>query len=594
MSNPQLPQTVCHTGNDTAFWVSNDVDGSCPVCSRVVKTDLLSDSVLGCARLVLSGSRQRPLAYLRCVDCGTVYAPDAEALAYEMQDGSAEALRYYLEAGAGIDLMIEPLRRLNYPGARRYAEIGCSFGFSLDYARLYFGWDVRGIDPSPLASAGRDALELPIELRYMTKDTPLPSPRVDVLQAAEVIEHVTDPHGFMHALVSSLKDDGILIISTPNAATLRPGTSESVLLQILQPGMHLCLLTAESIVALATAHGLMYHHVDTTSDDITLYAARHPFLLRPPGSTDRGDYIDYLRRRGRSAPASTSLRRGLQSRLVRELTILGGSAEIDALLPEIFADYLTFGVDLAKPETLVHTSSVPFSVGAMLHSLGMHEINGHGNKMRGVAYLDACAAWQATNSSPLAIAGVEDASAASLGRLARRQATSVLIGSDPVKAHDRLIANAEGAGLALSDLRSLFSGLVNHGDHARAAIHYIRVVLTIDEPDDRSLVHARDAVGLTAITCFTLGIFALNHAGDRSTARNWFRRAADLTALDSAHDDIRSHAMLGLYRATDPSETPATAGAELIQGVFERSATRDKNTPTRLARRLLSRIGLMR
>jgi phosphoadenosine phosphosulfate reductase len=80
----------------------------------------------------------------------------------------AEMLDYYVEQGAGIDLIVAPLLRLAPRTVRHCLEIGGSFGFALDFCRYAFGWEVLEVDPSPLAAAGAEALGLPLRRAYFS------------------------------------------------------------------------------------------------------------------------------------------------------------------------------------------------------------------------------------------------------------------------------------------------------------------------------------------------------------------------------------------------------------------------------------------
>jgi SAM-dependent methyltransferase len=569
---------------DAPFWIEAAGQGTCPVCASPGPHELLSDRVLSDARIALSGASRQALSYLRCGSCGTVYAPDGASLRYEDEAGSEDALRYYLEEGAGIDLMVEPLGRLDHSRIHRYVEVGCSFGFSLDYARRSFGWDVRGIDPSPLAAAGRDALGLPIEQRYFGPDTPLAGPPAHLLQAAEVIEHVTDPHGFMRALLASLDENGVLVISTPNAAVLRDGVPDAMLLQVLQPGMHLTLFSADSLVALAKAHGLWNHRIHETPEDVTLTASRYPFAFHQAAACDRTLYLDYLRWRLPLACQDTPLRRGLMSRLLRELTLQGRFDEMDPVLPEIFAEYGLRGIDLADPGSLAHPQDAPFNVAAILFCLGMREVSRGHDRRRGIAYFDAAVAWRAGARAPLSVGGVEDASAAAVAEVAASQAASARIALDPEGEHDRRMAGANRDALSPPHRQMLFAELVNRGDMARAAVHYGPVAEAAAEWDET--VGGPDPIGHHAMTCFALGIFALNHVGDRPVAGRWLGRSADLASRDPANEDVWHAAMIALHRAADPVDLPT--GPAQPPGASGTPAVPRK--PAGMVGRLMSRI----
>src|SRR5579871_3418747 len=107
----------------------------------------------------LAGTDQ--VAMLRCPSCDVRFCDPLVSVDYAEAD--ERGAKFYLESGAGIDVMLEALALADERPVSRYLEIGCSFGFLLDYARRMLGWEVRGFDPGALARLGRGLLKLPIE-----------------------------------------------------------------------------------------------------------------------------------------------------------------------------------------------------------------------------------------------------------------------------------------------------------------------------------------------------------------------------------------------------------------------------------------------
>ncbi len=134
----------------------------CPVCGSAgskqrlldIKGDHRGESVLS----------TDVVAFLRCPSCEVRYCDPLRSVDYET--GDSEGLKYYLEQGAGIDVMLEPLSLVDRRPIKRYLEIGCSFGFAMDYARRMLGWQVRGFDPGFIAVTGKELLDLPIDNAY--------------------------------------------------------------------------------------------------------------------------------------------------------------------------------------------------------------------------------------------------------------------------------------------------------------------------------------------------------------------------------------------------------------------------------------------
>ena len=99
---------------------------------------------------------------------------------------------------------------------------------------MLFGWRTVGVDPSPLAAAGKTALDLDIRPIYADADTALGGP-FDVVYGSEVIEHVPTPHDFLKICRAHLAPGGVLVLTTPDGDDIRPDVPASALLPILSP-----------------------------------------------------------------------------------------------------------------------------------------------------------------------------------------------------------------------------------------------------------------------------------------------------------------------------------------------------------------------
>jgi 2-polyprenyl-3-methyl-5-hydroxy-6-metoxy-1,4-benzoquinol methylase len=97
----------------------------------------------------------------------------------------------------------------------RLLDVGCSAGSFLIAARDR-GWDVRGIDVSPAAvnhahrAHGLDVSVATVEASGFARHS------FDVVTVFECIEHMLDPRAALDAAAGLLRDDGVLVITTPN------------------------------------------------------------------------------------------------------------------------------------------------------------------------------------------------------------------------------------------------------------------------------------------------------------------------------------------------------------------------------------------
>src|SRR5438309_9427223 len=101
---------------------------------------------------------------------------------------------------------------------RRAADVGCGAGLLAEpLARL--GAEVTGIDAAPenIAAARAHGLGQGLAIDYRVGSVEALEPGAyDLVTSLEVVEHVSDPRGFVDGLARALKPGGLLIRSTPN------------------------------------------------------------------------------------------------------------------------------------------------------------------------------------------------------------------------------------------------------------------------------------------------------------------------------------------------------------------------------------------
>jgi len=558
-------------------WIGGTVDAGCPVCLRRGAMPLVVETPLQpSARSAAAGT----LRFARCPGCASVLAVGAPPPAYDSADPLDEVVQYYVEHLAAIDTVVDPLFALDRAGIRTYVEVGCSFGFAPDFGRRVFGWDVRGIDPSALAAAGRDALGLPIQAQYFTEDDPAGPPAADLLAASEVVEHVADPHAFMRAVIASLAPAGIVVMSTPNAAAVRPDTPHGALMQVLCPGYHLVLFSARALRGLVEAHGFLHHEVRETPTGLTIFAARQPFAFAPDGRTDRALYLQYLQGRLQDAPQGGPLECGMLYRLLREHAMFGQWDAAAALATCVVAAYAARGVDLAHPEAcrpeagadatlITFARRHPMNVGGVLYALAMMALLHGRDEARAVSLFDAAAVWLAAVRQVMAHEGITDAESDTFELLAAEQAMLAQAGHDPGSALARLDAILHGSLCPAADdpriaawQARLFVEAVNAGDHPNAARLFGAVA---------SAGSGADAI-MQVRRLLALGIHALNGRGDAAEARRWLHAALAAVAAapgDPVLDGLGQAAAAALQVA-QPALLPAPGPASRWPGWLRR------------------------
>ncbi len=319
---------------------------------------------------------------------------------YEKGPCASELLKYYVELGAGLDTMIEPLNRVDQTRIKTFLEIGCGYGFSLDFARFAFGWTVKGMDPSPLAAAGRDTLGLDIDSTYLSKETDF-GKRFDLVMCSEVIEHLPVPAELITLIARTLADDGALILTTPNVLALRKDASASVLLSILAPGFHLVLYSPKSLEMLLKQSGFSYVRVWEQANSLHAIAAHRPYPTSPATKVDRAVYRRYLNARIADVQTDSTLAIGLIYRLFKEMANAGEFHEAERVFKDLKDTYYrVYGIDVDMPATLTFDGEAdlslseflrhyPFNLCCTLYFKGMCEFANRQDYPRAIEYFRA-------------------------------------------------------------------------------------------------------------------------------------------------------------------------------------------------------------
>ncbi len=104
---------------------------------------------------------------------------------------------------------------------RTALDVGCGAGLLCEpLARL--GASVTGIDAAPenIAAAEIHAAQSGLAIDYRAGGVEGLDGQFDLVTSLEVIEHVSDPTGFVRGLARVLAEGGLLILSTPNRTPL--------------------------------------------------------------------------------------------------------------------------------------------------------------------------------------------------------------------------------------------------------------------------------------------------------------------------------------------------------------------------------------
>lgn len=328
----------------------------------------------------------QPLNVLRCPTCACHFYDNQLPPDYtdpEMNDHGC--VPFYVQQGAGVSLITRPLAQAAAPPGSSYMEVGCGYGFGLDFALSSREWHGVGIDPAPLAAVGREALNVAIELRYLRDDDEARG-TIDVVMASEVIEHVPSPAAFVRTLRAMLKPDGLLMLTTPNGDDIVPASSPGVIVSLLSPTLHLVIQNTASFTALLRQAGFAHVDVQVDSHSLVAFASDAPLALEDDQTQLRQLYRAHLARRAESFDPSSDVFLGFAGRSFQESV---NDGDMDAasrawrlLLPACRA---RFGLDLdqmiALPAAVATCGLeemarlVPLNLGGLLYARGIQRLN---------------------------------------------------------------------------------------------------------------------------------------------------------------------------------------------------------------------------
>ncbi len=227
-------------------------------------------------------------AFIECLKCGLQWSspiPSEEELSRFYENFFAghrvrDEFPQYVQLAErslnhqfGVVQSIAP--SLNYPG--RFLDVGCGGGHYVCAAGR-FGWEAYGIEVD--ASAVRKAVEMGLKNIYncYPRESPFCPGFFDVIKAMHVLEHCTDPTGFLQDLARLLRARGVLIIDVPNQASIiakfkvilsRLGLRDDY--GYLQPPLHLYAFTPRTLELILEKSGFKVRRIVWTSPVDQLY-----------------------------------------------------------------------------------------------------------------------------------------------------------------------------------------------------------------------------------------------------------------------------------------------------------------------------------
>lgn len=368
------------TVRDNLNWAARGtVEATCPACGNDDAKQVFLEAI---SLLPPYGK----LTYVSCGACGTKIVPNHGTPDYAEAELTNFPLRFYVEQGAGIDILARPAFALARRGSvKRYLEIGCGYGFGVDVASRVFGWEARGIDPSPFASRGARDLGIRIDSMHLGPGTEKQVGTFDAIVAMEVIEHISDPVPLLQTLKAHLSPGGAIYMSTPNAKVAED-RHHPVLVPALSPGYHVTIFSRDGLEIAIRRAGFDNVMVVETSTSLLASATTGGAAVDVDQDVDRDQYYAYLRGRMALHEPGSPLWTGFAYRLYRDLVNSGDYEAAEPVFELLNATLFNArGIDLGNPRSITaeaagaeaHLDSGrwPFCLTGLLYLRGIQLIN---------------------------------------------------------------------------------------------------------------------------------------------------------------------------------------------------------------------------
>lgn len=323
----------------------------CPICKASAAEPMLkvSDTPL----------QRRDLHMSRCLHCGTGYFTEEHpVLGYDNEDFESDYWYNYVQNGAGITAMLEPLLAIDRSRSGKLLDVGCGFGFIPHiWSECGFG-DSVGLEVSRYGREGRDKLGIRLIPKYYADATEIHGERFDYVYSSEVIEHVEDPAAFVREISQALADNGILVLTTPSVTILKEDSSAVEVLATLSPDFHFFVSSAAGLRDLLHDCGFEHVVVRDLGHRLFAWASHQTLPALKEGFGDWDLYIGYLERlAGNEDPHVAG---GALYRSFKDCVNLGRFDDARRIYPR-FAELAkqAYGIDFDHPDAAPATHRAP-------------------------------------------------------------------------------------------------------------------------------------------------------------------------------------------------------------------------------------------
>jgi SAM-dependent methyltransferase len=151
--------------------------------------------------------------FYRCFECRLgFFKPDSVAGSSRLYEELGRREWYYLPRKWEHDAALQDMN-----GARNGLEVGCGYGAFVARVTAERKIPFEGCEQNPSAVKVGESNGIPIRLERLEDIAARCTAAYDVVCSFQVLEHVTDPRGFLKTSCNLLRPGGKLMVGVPNA-----------------------------------------------------------------------------------------------------------------------------------------------------------------------------------------------------------------------------------------------------------------------------------------------------------------------------------------------------------------------------------------
>lgn len=157
---------------------------------------------------------------VKCTNCGLIYVnPRLKEEMYTKlyEKNKSSPIDYYIATKECDEIEFEERLEIveTYKKPGRLLDVGCNIGTFMSIAK-HKGWEVYGIEINDAATRFcREKLGLNV-ITGILEDCKFENNFFDLVNMSDVIEHMFNPLNSLKIVYNLLKDDGLIMITTPN------------------------------------------------------------------------------------------------------------------------------------------------------------------------------------------------------------------------------------------------------------------------------------------------------------------------------------------------------------------------------------------